>query len=207
MVLPPELFRQSEAHRLGVQPLRRQEQDAEIRCVRRVYVFVADIFRLAPDGISQHRLRLAHRRRVAGLVGIRQPPVGITGELGVDGQVHRLLAVSRQAHGVLHRVVGAFARADVLFVLIRRQHILHDGTQLYLAQDAARLDAGQHLPEVAHTARQRFHLTQPLIDLAQPVVHQLEGLRDALVQRLLQLFVHGGAHFFQLIVVLRPEGG
>ena len=70
--------------------------------------------------------------------------VGIAREFRVDGQPDRAV-LPRHLDGVLHAVRAAGHGGDVAGVLAGGQNFFEDGPQLDLAEDAAGLDAGQHL--------------------------------------------------------------
>ena len=52
-----------------------------------------------------------------------------------------------------------------------------------------------------------LHLAQALIDLLQLLGHRLEGVRDLLLQGVLELLVHGAPDLIQLFGVLGLQGG
>lgn len=91
---------------------------------------------------------------------------------------------------------------DLGGVLLRRQNFLQNCPQLYFSQNAAGLDVGQHLFQVAYAHRQRLHFAKPLIDLLQPAADQLKGLSDLLVQGLCQFLVDGGLDLCQTVLLL-----
>ena len=66
-------------------------------------------------------------------------------------------------------------------VLLGRQHLFEQGTQLRFAKHATRFDVGQQVLEVAHALRQRMHLAQALVHLLQPLGYLRETLRQALL--------------------------
>ena len=78
------------------------------------------------------------------------------------------------------------------------QHLFEQRLELHFAEDAARLDVGQHALQVADAHRQRLHFAEPLVDLVQPVGHLLEALAEARFERALQLLVDRPAHLVEL---------
>ena len=132
--------------------------------------------------------------------------VGVAGELGVDGQPDVLAVGAGQLDRELHPLGGAGDGGHVGVVLLGGQNFLQDGPQLDLAQDAAGLDARQHLLQPAHVGRQRLHLAQALVDLFQLVADGLEALAHPLLQGVLELLVHRAADLVQLFGVLSPDG-
>ena len=85
--------------------------------------------------------------------------------------------------------------------MLRGEHLLQNGSQLDLPQNAPGLDVGQDLFQVPHPGGQVLHLPQALVDLLQPLGHQLEGVAELAVQGLLELFVHRLANGIQLLPV------
>ena len=69
------------------------------------------------------------------------------------------------------------------------------------------LDVAQHALQIAHAGGERLHLAQPLMHLLQAVAHQFEGFAKALLQRALQLLVHGLPHQLQLVGILISQRG
>lgn len=92
-------------------------------------------------------------------------------------------------------------------VLLRGQDLFQNGPQLDLTQNAAGLNAREHLLQPAHIRGKVLHLAQPLVHLFQLVVHSLEALGHPLLQGILQLLIHGVADLIQLFGVLGLQGG
>ncbi len=130
------------------------------------------------------------------------------GVLGVNRQPHGVLVVATwQADGKFDQLVAARYRLDVARELVGREHVVDDGAQLHFAPGAARLHVGHHALEVTHAAGQGLHLAQALVHLFKPVAHLLERLAQALLQRGVELFIHGAAHFLELGGVVGLDGG
>ena len=143
--------------------------------------------------------------RVGALVRLEQPLVVLARELAVDRQPDRL-AVAAPA-GQLDRVVDALRslarhRLDVARVLLRREHLLEQGAELHLAEDAARLDVAQHAAERADVAGQLLHLADAAMHLLEPLGDLAEALAEALLERRVQLLVDGGADLLELLLVV-----
>ena len=86
--------------------------------------------------------------------------------------------------------------------MLAGQHLFKDVGELVLAENALRLDVGEDLFEVPHSAGQRLHLAEPLVDLLEAVTDLFEGLAEPLLQGRLQLFVHGLAHLIEALSVV-----
>ncbi len=187
-------------HRLGVEALGRHEQDREVGGVRRLDVLVADRTGLRLEEPLQRLAARLDRADVGPLDRLLQPLVVLQRKLGVDRQPARLavLAAAREPDRELDALAAARTRRDVLRVLRRREHLREQRAELHLAPAAAALDVGQHLLEVAHARGEVLHLAQPLVHLVEAVGHLLERLPEALLERGLQLFVHGRAHLLEL---------
>ena len=83
-------------------------------------------------------------------------------------------------------------------VLIHRENLLKQSSELRLAKNTARLDVGQQVLEVTHALRQRLHFTQAFVHLLEPVRHLLEAFTQPCFQRGLEFFIDGGTHFVEL---------
>ena len=148
-----------------------------------------------------------HSLRIAGCLRILQVGVGITGELGVDRQPDTAAVGTRHFDSVLHPLGAAGDGGHIGVVLLWGQNFFQNGSQLDLAQDAAGLDARQHLFQAAHIGGKALHLTQALVHLFQLGVDRLEALGHPLLQGILQLFVHRAADLVQLLGILCLQGG
>ena len=188
---------------LRVQALHREEHDAEFGRVGHLEVLLTDVLGEGLDGPGQGLFGRLDRRQIPGLPGIEQILVALERELAVDGQPDGLVVRRpRHAHRELDALCAARAGGDVFLVLLARQHLLEDVGELVLAEDALRLDVGQDFFEVPHSAGQRLHLAEPLVDLLEAVTDLLEGLAEPLLQGRLQLLVHGLAHLIEALAVV-----
>jgi len=77
--------------------------------------------------------------------------------------------------------------------------------ELHLAPSASGLHVCQHALEIPDTGGKRLHLAQPLVHLLQPVAHLLERLPKSFLQRYVEFFVHGLAHFIEFGRVFRLQ--
>ena len=189
---------------LGIQPLKRQKQDAEAGGVGYLDVLVMDILCLSAQHIVQ---RLAHRVDsgcIAALLRCLQVGVGIAGELGVNGQPDRA-ALPRQLDRKFHAVGAAGHRSHIFLILAGGQDLLKDRAKLHLAQYAAGLYPGKHLLEAADIGGEILHLSQTLIDLLQLGADCLKGVVNPLLQCVLQLFLDRAAYLIQLFVVVGTD--
>ena len=204
-MLPLQRLAQAGAtQRLGIQALGGQEQQGEVGRVRRAQVLLADGLGFQPQPRLDRPAGQFRRRRVGALLRLQQALVVLARELGVDRQPDRLAVVALP--GELQREFDAPAaarhRLDVGRVLLRREHLFQQRRQLHLAEDPARLDVGQHPVQRTHIARQRLHLAQAPVDLLQPLGDLLEALAQPLLQRRVQLLVHGRPHLLELLLVV-----
>ena len=81
--------------------------------------------------------------------------------------------------------------------------MLQQRPQLHFAPDAARFDIGEYLFQVANAAGERLHFTKTFIDLLKAFVYQREAFAQTAIERFMQLFIYGLAHFFKLFGVFR----
>ena len=144
LVIPLQKLRYTAGNHLGVQPLKRQEQDAEARRVGHLNVLVVDVPGLGAQDIVQRLAHGGHSGSIAALLRCLQMRVGIAREFRVDGQPDRAV-LPRHLDGILHAVRAAGHGGNVAGVLAGGQDLLQNRAELHLAQDAAGLDAGQHM--------------------------------------------------------------
>ena len=133
--------------------------------------------------------------------------IGVAGELGIDGQPDGAAVHAGHLDGIFHPLGAARDGCHVGLVLLGSQNLFEDGPQLQLTEDAAGLDAREHLLQPAHIGGKGLHLAQALVHLLQLLVDGLEALRHPLLQRVLQLLVHRVPNFVQLAGVLSLQGG
>ena len=114
--------------------------------------------------------------------------------------------LNRQLDRILNHIAAARAGRHVSCILLGREDILQNRTELDLAHDAARFHIREHFFQVAHALRERLHLAKALVNLLQALVDQLERLVHAVGQGLLQFFVDNLTHVVQLFVVVRLHG-
>src|SRR5699024_1687820 len=106
-------------------------------------VFFADVLRLLAQALFKLFAGGGDGGRVAAVARVEQAGIAAGRERGVDGQPDRAV-LPRQAHGVLDTVGAARDGGDVFGVLARGQDLPQNAAELHFAQDAARLDTGQH---------------------------------------------------------------
>ena len=193
-------------HDLGIEPLERQEHDAEVRGRGHAQVLVADVLGLALDHHVERLARGGHGVGVARILSLEQMLVCVARELGVDGQQDRVALLDGQFDGELDALRGARLGHDVLEVLVGREDVGEDRAQLHLAQDAARLDVAEHALEVAHARRDGLHVAEPLVHGLELIAHLLERAGQTVVERTGQLLVHRGAHLIELVAVVLADG-
>ena len=191
---------------LGIQALKRHEQNAKVGRRGHAQVLFADVLGLAFDHRIERLARSGDGLRVARLLGVEQMLVRITREFGVDRQQYGIALVYRQLDGKLNALRGAGLGGDVFQILIGRENVRQDRTQLHLAQNAARLDVAQHALKVAHASGDRLHVAQPLVHSLELVAHLLKRCRQTIVERAGELLVHRRAHLIELRVVVLADG-
>ena len=204
LILALQQFSHTAGDDLGIQPLKRQEQDAEAGGVGYLDILVMDILCLGAQDVIQCLAHSGHGGRIAPLLRCLQMGVGIAGEFRVDGQPDRA-ALARQLDGIFHAVGTARHGRHIAGILAGGQNLLQNRAELHFAQDATGLDAGEHLLQAAHIGGQILHLAQALVDLFQLGADRLERIVDALLQGVLQLFFDGTANFVQLFVVVGAD--
>jgi hypothetical protein len=126
-------------------------------------------------------------------------------ELGIDWKPHDLVSVVGSAGKVdaeFHAVGTAGFRCDVFGELRRTENLFEQGLQLNLTPRAADLHVGQHTLEIAHSAGQRLHLAEPLVDLLEPVAHLFKGFSKPAFKRSLKFLVDGFAHLVEALRVV-----
>ena len=207
LIIPLQNLQQPGVHHLGIQTLKGQKQDAESRGIGRLHIFFPDILCLAAQHQFQCVAGVFHCLCIAGGLRILQVGIGIAGEFGVDGQPDTVAVHTGHTDGVLHPLGAAGDGGYVGVVLLRRKDLFQNRTQLDLAQNAAGLNAGEYLLQPAHIGGKALHLAQALVHLFQLVVDRLKAFGHPLLQRVLQLLVHGVANLVQLLGVLCLHGG
>ena len=70
LIIPLQHFQKPGIDHLGIQALKGQEQDAECRGVRRLHVFLADVFCLAAENELQRVAGVLHGSSIAGSLGV-----------------------------------------------------------------------------------------------------------------------------------------
>lgn len=87
LVIPLQNFRQTTVHHFGIQPFKRQEENAECGGVRDFNVFIVVSLASCRTTVSVGDGG-GYRGGVAAGLGVLQVCIGIAGELGVNGQPH-----------------------------------------------------------------------------------------------------------------------
>ena len=165
-----------------------------------------DVLGLAAQHQFQRVPGVFHGLCIAGSLCVLQVGIGVTGELRIDGEPDGAAVHARHLDGVLDPLGAAGDGGHVRFVLLRGEDLFEDGSQLDFTQNAAGLDAGEHLLQPAHIRRKALHLAEALVHLFELGVHGLEALGHPLLQGVLQLLIDGAADFIQLAGVLGLEG-
>ena len=132
-------------------------------------------------------------------LGVEQAFVVFVGKLGVNRQPERRAVVrfARQLDGEVHHVFAARPGGHLGGVLLAHKHLFQERSELRLAKNAARLDVGEQMLEVAHALGQGLHFAQAFVHLLKLVGHLLETCAQARLQSGLELFVHRGAHLIE----------
>ena len=191
---------------LGVQALKRNEQNAKVGGRGHAQVLFADVLCLALHHGVERLARGGDGLRVARLLGVEQMLIRIAREFGVDRQQHGVSLVYRQLDGKLNALRGAGPGGDVFQILVGREDVRQDRAQLHLAQNTTRLHVAQHAFKVAHAGGDRLHIAQALIHGLELVAHLLKRCRQTVVERAGELLVHRRAHLIELHVVVLADG-
>ena len=191
---------------LGVQALKRNEQNAKVGGRGHAQVLFADVLCLALHHGVERLARGGDGLRVARLLGVEQMLIRIAREFGVDWQQHGVALVYRQLDGKLNALRGAGLGGDVFQILVGRKDVRQDRAQLHLAQNATRLHVAQHAFKVAHAGGNGLHIAQPLVHSLELVAHLLKRCRQTIVERAGELLVHRRAHLIELRVVVLADG-
>ena len=86
--------------------------------------------------------------------------------------------------------------------MLRAQNLLEEALQSDFSPVASLFDVGENAVEVAHLCSELLHLAEALLHAFQPVADLLERGLHPLFQGLGELLVHGGAHPFELFLVV-----
>ena len=149
--------------------LERQEHDGEIGGEGWLHVLVVDVLRHSLDGDFQLPGRAFYQRCIPFFVGIDVLFIHILRELGIDGQIHHILAIvlTGKLDGELHELGGILACLYVGFILLGAEHLFKQGAQLDFTERASRLHVAQHLFQPSHILGQGLHLSQALLHVFQ----------------------------------------
>ena len=184
---------------LRVKAFDRQVKDGEIRGKWRGNVLAGNAHRFTGDGLADGGCGFIHQLLVRPVLGGLQSLVILQRELGVNGQMDDdPILPPRKADGKLHPLGAARLDRDVCVKLGWRQRFIQQHAQLRFTPGAAGLDIAEHPLQIAHAAGQGLHLPQPLVHSFQAVIHQGKTLAQAAAEGLVQVLVHGLAHFIQL---------
>jgi len=113
---------------------------------------------------------------------------------------------SWELYGELHPVTGSGLRHDVRGILIGREDLVENGSELYFSPGAAGLDVAQHALQVPDAGSEALHFSETAVDLLQPFADLPERLSQPFLQGRVELFVHGCAHLVELPAVLVLQG-
>ena len=191
---------------LGVQALKRHEQNAKVGRRGHAQVLLADVLCLAFDHRIERLARSGDGLRVARLLGIEQMLVRVAREFGVNRQQHGIALVYRQLDGKLNTLRGARLGGNVFQILVGRKDVRQDRAQLHLAQNAARLHIAQHALKVAHAGGDGLHVAQALVHGLELITHLLKRCGQTIVERTGKLLVHRRAHLVELNVIVLADG-
>ena len=102
-------------------------------------------------------------------------------------------------------VRGGLTDAELHLVLFGIEDLFKQALQSHLAPIPALFDIGENAVEISHLRSEPLHLAEALLHIVQPLAHLHEGCLYALVESLGEFLVHGGAHLFQLIRIVRAH--
>ena len=136
-----QLVHEAAVHYLGIKPLKGQEHNGKVCRAGRVDVLCADILGAELYLGDEGFLRFGDRLRAAGLIGVLQGGVALSRELGVDGQVHRLvfLGGAGQLDCEFHYLPASRDYLHVGLILLGSEYLGKDRSQLYLPHNASGL--------------------------------------------------------------------
>ncbi len=110
-----------DAQYFGIEPLKRQEHNRKVCCVRWHDVFVTDILSALLDTHFQLLGVGCYLVRVCLLVGLKQSLVILNRELRVDRQPNHIFVFTRHFDCEFNPVIGARLNGHILFVLLGGQ--------------------------------------------------------------------------------------
>ena len=203
LIFSLENIQKSPSYNLRIESLKRQKHNAEIRSIRWFDVLRVNILRFRLDNPFKVFRRFFDCCRIAKLVCIHKPAVGIRREFGIDRKPYRAFVIAGEFDRKLHSVGTCGFRNYILCVLLRRKNLLKNCTELHLTENSSCLYIGKNFLEISHADCKILHLAETFIYLFQSIVYKFKRLRDSLIERFLQLFINGFSHFFELSVVFQ----
>ncbi len=132
--------------------------------------------------------------------------VRIPREFRVDGKPDRFTAFDGQLDRELHALRAARLRGNVLGVLVGRENVPQNRTELDFAQDAARFHIREHTLEIAHPRGDVLHVAKTAIHRLELAAHLLERCAQTVVEGRGELLVHGRANRLELSLVVASNG-
>lgn len=141
--------------------------------------------------------------RGIGLIGrVVNAKVILLWKFGVDGKPDdaAVVVTRRDLHGKFHHLAVVF-NGYVAFKLVAGQGLLENIAQLNLRPGATCLDIGEHPLEIRNAAGQLLHFAQRVVYLLELIPHRFKARIQPLREGTRELFIHGGAHFVQLLFV------
>ena len=190
----------------GVQALKGEKENGEIRGIRRDNVLVVNAFRATLDFLFQRGAFLFEFDGVAGVVSVGERGPAVAGELGIDRKIDVFPIVQPgELDGEIDHLRAARTNLELRFVLFRGEDVAENRGKLNFSHNAAVLDVREDVFQVGHAGSDVFHLPEALINLRQTLVDQFKGLRDSVVERLLQFLVDRLIDSVQTGLIVRPE--
>ena len=189
----------------GIKAFDRQEHDGKVCGGRRRNILAGDLLRFRLQTLEERLAGGIRTGCIAGLGGFDQPNVILLRELAVDREADRSAGLIRKQDGVFHPLRGTGYNGNVLLILAGSQRLADQVAELHFAPDAAGLDVGQNLFQVADAGSEGMHFAKALVD----GFEALADLGEAGVQLFFQAFrealIHRFAHFGQLALVFQAE--
>ena len=142
---------------------------------------------------------------VTRILRIQQSLIAIARKLRVNREPDKSGTVCWNLDRIFYPVRRPRNCCHIILVLLRRQHIFQDRTELDFTHNTAGLYIGQNPLQIADTFGQRLHLAKAFIHLFQTLTDLLKRLTQPLIQRRLKFLIHGLTHLFQLLRIVRTN--
>lgn len=206
-----ERFNQARAaENFGVKTFCRQIKEAEVGGMGRRDVAIANVAGFAADAVLKIFGGLFDADGVAAFGCVNKPFVVFFGKFGVDGEPDDFAVVffrTRESNSEFDELIPGRFRFYVTSELLGSENLFKQIAELNFAPRATGFNVGENAFEIADTAGESLHFAETFVDLLEAVADEFERFAEAAVERALELFVDGLAHFFELGGVVGLEIG